>query len=102
VELSAALERAYAYAFNGHGKMLCSLLQPLDLQQSLLEYGMPAISDRLISVSDSGKGSISIDRANWPMKGDMPLLSSSKSMQIRYGEHFQYVSMIIHYVKLAA
>jgi hypothetical protein len=90
VELTACLERTYAYAFTGNARMLCSLLKPFDLQQALLEYGLPSLSKLHFSFSDA-TGKINVDRALWPMKGEFPMLASTRSMQIRYGNEYQYV-----------
>jgi hypothetical protein len=95
LEVVASLERAYAYAFNGNAKMLTSLMKPLALQESLLEYGMPSISDIFVSIIQGKNGPvISVNEANWPIKNNMPLLASARAMQLTYNEEHQMVSAI--------
>ncbi|KAF8122097.1 hypothetical protein EV363DRAFT_1405218 [Boletus edulis] len=92
LETIAMLERALNYAHTGSARVLTRrLMDRAWLSLSVMQDGLPCISNSFIQAGSLSSGLISIWREKWPVHPvtRMPLTASQRSQELTYGKpHF--------------
>ncbi|KAG6369061.1 hypothetical protein JVT61DRAFT_1888 [Boletus reticuloceps] len=90
LEMIAMLERTLNYAHTGSGRVLTrTLMDRAWLSLSLVNDGLPCISNTFIQAGSLSSGLINIHREKWPVHPvtQIPLTASQRSQELTYGKH---------------